>query len=208
MSIIEDLEWRYAVREFSDEVIPQEDIDELVEAVRLTPSSYGLQPYKLLVIKDQSIKSKLLAFSMGQTKARDCSHLFVFASQMNINDEYIDTHFQLTEKIRQLQEGTTNGFKQHVKDAILGMSENDRKHWADQQAFIALGNLLTVAATKRIDACPMGGFEAEGYDKILNLKEKGLRSVVICTLGYRSNADTSALSPKVREPLNSFCITN
>ncbi|MDN4502427.1 NAD(P)H-dependent oxidoreductase [Alteromonadaceae bacterium BrNp21-10] len=206
MNVIKQLQWRYAVREFNDKIIDRKDIEELSEAVRLTASSYGLQPYKLIVIESKKIRSLLVPHAMGQNKVRDSSHLFILACQTQIDDDYIDYIFSSTENIRALDEGTLDGFKDHVKSAFSGMSEDAKTNWAQQQAYIALGNLLTVAALKEIDACPMGGFDSAGFDEVLGLKELSLSSCVICALGYRSGTDTAALAEKFRVDNQQFTI--
>ncbi|MBU3005320.1 NAD(P)H-dependent oxidoreductase [Paraglaciecola arctica] len=206
MSVIDALTWRYAVREFSNKEIPAQDIHELADATRLTASSYGLQPYKLVVVESREMREALLPHAMGQTKVLDSSHLFILASNNEIDDHFIEQYFAMTARVRGVDPQSVAGFKQHVKDVILGMPKGGRKQWADQQAFIALGNLLTVAALKGIDACPMGGFDAEGFDEVLGLKDKGLRSCVICALGYRSEYDSSAQAKKIRVDFDNFML--
>lgn len=207
MNILQQLKWRYAVREFSDKTVAKADICEFVEAMRLTPSSYGLQPYRLFVVEDIEVKSQLLPHAMGQTKVRDCSSLFVLASKTSLSEADIDQHFTLTEELRGLMPGTSDGFKAHVKEVILHMSPQEQAIWAAQQAFIALGNLLTVAALKEVDACPIGGFEPQGFNQVLGLDNMGLNATVICALGYRSAQDSSALAAKVRVHTDHFCLT-
>lgn len=206
MNILNQLNWRYAVRRFNETKISGHQIEELAEATRLTASSYGLQPYKLLVIESDEVRDALLAYSMGQIKVKESSHLFVLACNSSIDDNFIDHYFARMASERSIHESSLMDFKQHVKDAILGMTVEQRDHWADQQAYIALGNLLTVAALKEIDACPMGGFDNKGFDQVLGLKELGLRSCVICTLGYRSVDDESANDKKVRQVQEQFLI--
>ncbi|MEP1445222.1 MAG: NAD(P)H-dependent oxidoreductase [Paraglaciecola sp.] len=206
MNVIDALKWRYAVREFSSKVIPAQDLHELADATRLTASSYGLQPYKLIVVESPEMREALLPHSMGQTKVRDSSHLFILASHNDINDHFIEKYFAMTAQVKGIEQQALAGFKQHVKDVILGMPEAAKRQWADQQAFIALGNLLTVAALKSIDACPMGGFDAAGFDEVLGLTDNGLRSCVICALGYRSDHDSSAQAKKIRPDFDNFML--
>ncbi|HEY9030067.1 MAG TPA: NAD(P)H-dependent oxidoreductase [Kangiella sp.] len=206
MSILEALNWRYAVREFSDRKLSDDVIAALVEATRLSPSAYGLQPYKLLVIKSAEVRAKLLPFAMGQNKVRECSHLFVLARNTNIDAQFIEQHFTHVENERGLKPGALAGFTQHVKDVMLSLSTEELAHWAEKQVHIALGNLLTAAAIKGVDACPMAGFENQGFDGILGLSELGLRSSVICALGERADTDASAAERKVRLPSAEFSL--
>ena len=206
MSILEALNWRYAVREFTDRKLPDDIIAELVEATRLSPSAYGLQPYKLLVIKSAEVRAKLLPFAMGQNKVRDCSHLFVLARNAKVDAQFIEQHFAYVESERGLEPGALAGFAQHVKDVMLSLSLEQLNHWAENQVHIALGNLLTAAAIKGVDACPMAGFENQGFDEILGLSELGLRSSVICALGERADTDASADERKVRLPSAEFSL--
>ncbi|WP_417657175.1 NAD(P)H-dependent oxidoreductase [Pseudidiomarina aestuarii] len=206
MAILEALNWRYAVREFSDTQLSDETIAELVEATRLSPSAYGLQPYKLLVVKSPEVKSELLPYAMGQTKVRDCSHLFILTVNTTIDAEFIEQHFAHVEIERGLEAGALAGFTQHVKDVMLSMSAEQLQQWAENQVHIALGNLLTTAALKQVDACPMAGFENQGFDEVLGLTELGLRSAVICALGERADTDASSAERKVRLPINDFSL--
>lgn len=206
MSILEALNWRYAVREFSDTKLSDEIIAVLVEAARLSPSAYGLQPYKLLVIKSPELKSRLLPHAMGQTKVRDCSHLFVLAVNSTIDARFIEQHFAHVERQRGLESGALAGFTQHVSDVMMSLSSAQLQQWAENQVHIALGNLLAAAALEKVDACPMAGFEKQGFDKVLGLSGLGLKSSVICALGERAVTDASAAERKVRLPVDDFCL--
>ncbi|MER2491208.1 nitroreductase family protein [Catenovulum sediminis] len=206
MNIIEALNWRYAVRQFSPEKIAPAVIQKLVEATRLSASAYGLQPYRLLVVRNRETRNQLLKHSFGQEKVRDCSHLFVLAINTEINEAFLDQHFNMVEQQRDLPSGALNGFANHVKDVMLSMTQAELKVWAENQAHIALGNLLTVAAIEGVDACPMAGFDKSGFDAVLQLPRLGLTSAVICTLGQRADTDLSADYPKVRVPSAEFCL--
>ena len=206
MSILEALKWRYAVREFSDKQLPKDVITEIVEATRLSPSAFGLQPYKLLVIKSAEVREKLLQYSMGQTKVRDCSHLIVLTVKTSIDANFIEQHFTNVEQERNLEQGALSGFSQHVKSVMLSMSSEQLQQWAENQVHIALGNLLTTAAINKVDTCPMAGFEKQGFDDVLGLAEVGLRSSVICALGVRASTDASSADRKVRLPVDDFSV--
>ncbi|MEW9799639.1 NAD(P)H-dependent oxidoreductase [Alteromonas sp. CYL-A6] len=206
MNILDALNWRYAVRQFNNDTLSNEQINELTEATRLTASSYGLQPYRLLVISSKEIREKLLPHSMGQNKVRDCSHLFVLAVKTNIDAEYIDKHFTMAEQQQKLEPGALAGFSSHVKEVMCSMTFEQLANWAENQAHIAIGNLLTAAALAGVDACPMAGFDHAGFDEVLNLTEQQLSATVICALGRRCISDKSAEKPKVRIPAAEFVI--
>ena len=204
MNLLDALNWRYAVREFADTTLDEEVVSELVEATRLSPSAYGLQPYKLIVIHSDSIKTKLLDYAMGQSKVKHCSHLLVFAVNTTINEQFIAQHFAYFERERSLENGALAGYQQHVKEVMLPLTTEQLQQWAENQAYIALGNLLTSAAIRRVDTCPMAGFEKQGFDKVLGLAKHGLKSTVICALGERAESDVSAAERKVRLSIDSF----
>lgn len=198
MNVIDALNWRYAVRQFSEEKIDDEKLTELLTATRLSPTSYGLQPYRLIVVCDPDVRKKLLAYSMGQDKVFDSSHLIVFAAQTDIDDEMVDHYIHSVAETRGISTAELDGFAEHVKHVFRNMDAEEKHAWAHQQAYIALGTLLTTAALMKIDSCPMGGFESEGFDRVLGLDKLGLESSVICAIGLRHPNDTSAQLPKVR----------
>lgn len=204
MNLLDALNWRYAVREFADTKLEEKLVSELVEATRLSPSAYGLQPYKLIVVRSDSLKAKLFNYAMGQAKVKHCSHLFVLAVNTTIDEQFIAQHFEHLKRERKLEEGALAGYEQHVKDVMLSLSTQQLEQWAENQAHIALGNLLTSAAIRRIDACPMAGFDKQGFDEVLELAKHGLKSTVICALGERAVSDVSAAERKVRSPIDSF----
>ena len=198
MNILNDLNWRYAVKKFSDKTIPERDIQTLKNAIRLTPSSYGLQPYRVMVIQSDQVKHDLLPYSYSQEKIAHCSHLFVFAAETasvdNMVERYINTHANANSMATSM----LSDMADQMKAALSAMDDEQRLQWAHQQAFIALGNFLTCAASLKVDTCPMGGFETEGYDKVLGLKKLSLTTSVICPAGYRHPDDHNAYRPKVR----------
>ncbi len=198
MNLLAALNWRYAVRKFSDQTVSQDKITKLMEATRLSASSFGLQPYKVLVIKSHSIRQQLLAHSFGQDKIANCSHLVVIASHTNIGnhtvERYVDKYLATTKQ----SADSIAGYSNHMKTSLGKMSKQQQQQWAHQQSYIALGNLLTSAALLRIDTCPMTGFDNDGYDQVLNLQQQGLTASVICTLGYRDSQDLAASRTKVR----------
>lgn len=206
MNLFESLNWRYAVREFSDERIDDEKVTELLNLTRLSATSYGLQPYRLIVINDTDLRQSLLKYSMGQEKVVKSSHLVVIAVRAKIDDLMIERYLEDVARKRGIRPEELEGFGNHVKAVFAGMSVDEKRIWAHQQAYIALGTLLTVASIMKIDSCPMGGFEAAGYDQVLGLDRFGLESSVICALGSRHPEDSSARLPKVRYDYNEMVI--
>ncbi len=198
MNLIEALNWRYAVRQFSADKLDDAQVRALLTATRMSATSYGLQPYRLLQINDIDVRKRLLPHAMGQDKVVECSHLIVIAAQTRIDDRLIDRYIQAVAATRYQSTDDFAGLTTHMKDVFGGMNEQQKQAWAHQQAYIALGTLLTSAALMKIDACPMTGFEAPGFDQVLGLKERGLTSTVICALGKRHPEDRNASLPKVR----------
>ena len=198
MNVIEALNWRYAVREFSDERIDNQRIQELLTATSLSATSYGLQPYRLIVVDDVEIRKQLLPYSFSQQKVVDCSHLVVFAAQTQIGDEMVDRYIHSVASTRGKSVVELQGLAGHMKSVFADMNEEQKREWAHQQVYIALGTMLTGAAMMQIDSCPMGGIEAAGYDEVLGLKVLGLETSVICALGVRHPDDNNAQLKKVR----------
>ena len=198
--LIERLNWRYATKQFDPErKISAENWSALEEALVLSPSSGGLQPWKFVVVTDPALREKLVPVSYGQEQVKDASHLVVFAAKTGFGEGEVDAHIQRIAEIRGVSLESLAGFRGMLLGGIVNaMDAPTRQAWAARQAYIALGNLLTSAALLGIDACPMEGFASDQYDDILGLKEQGLTSVVICPLGYRAATDTYAGLPKVR----------
>jgi nitroreductase len=200
--LIHQLKWRYAVKQFdTTRKIGQRDWAALEEALLLTPSSAGLQPWAFIIVKDPAVRAKLLPASWGQTKIVEASHLVVFASKINLTEADIDAFLAHTAEVRKVPIAALADFRAMlVGGFIKGMDDAARAAWARNQVYIALGNLLTSAALLGIDACPMEGIDRAKYDEILGLKEKGLASAAVATLGYRSSEDKYAALAKVRLP--------
>jgi len=198
---IDDLNWRYAVKQFdASKKVSEEDLQKLIDAVQLSASSYGLQPYKILVIKDQAVKEKLKAAGYNQSQFSDATAVFVFAHQTDFDAELVDSYIELSERIKELETGTLEGYANLMKNALLNLPQEAKAGWTSRQAYIALGNLLSAAAAHKIDTCPMEGFEATAFDEILGLTEQNLHAVVVAAVGYRSAEDETQHAPKVRRP--------
>ncbi len=197
---IEDLTWRYATKKFdANKEVSSEDLEKLLEAIQLTASSYGLQPYEVIVIKDAALREELKAHSWNQTQITDASEIIVFANKTHITSAYVDSYLKDIAETRSLKLEDLDGLKGMLESTILKLDAEDQSLWASKQAYIALGNLLSAAANLKIDTCPMEGFDATKYDELLNLKEKGLTTAVIATIGYRSEDDQTQFAAKVRK---------
>jgi nitroreductase len=200
--LLDQLNWRYATKQFDpNRKISAQDWATLEEALLLTPSSGGLQPWKFIVVTDSAIRERLLPASYGQAQIRDASHLVVFAAKRNFSESDVDAHVKHLAEVQ----GVSIEALAPLRDMLVGgivksVDENGRDAWARNQAYIALGNLLTSAALLGIDACPMEGFDRAQYDEILGLSAKGLATAVIAAVGYRLPTDKYANAPKVRFP--------
>lgn len=203
MTILESLQKRYAVKKFdSTKYLPIEKIDILKESFNLTPTSYGLQPLKMLVIRDKELQAKLVPLSYNQQMIGDASDLLVLCAIEKIDEAYIRDYFEREKETR----GTTDEMVKPFRDFLISnfgnMTQEQLHNWAVNQIYIALGNLMTVCAAEEIDACPVEGFVPSEYDKILNLSERGLKSVLVMPVGYRADDDVFATFDKVRKPLD------
>ena len=201
--LIDDLNWRYATKDFDpSQKVAAEDVGEICEALRLSASSFGLQCWKFVLVTNQEFKKELRKHSWNQAQVEDCSHLVVLSSPLTVEEEDVERFMELHCKVRSVERSSLDGFAKAIKGFVQGMDQKELWQWMDKQVYLALGNLLTSCAVKRVDACPLEGFSAAEYDRILGLTEKGLRSVVVCALGHRSESDKYANLPKVRFPLD------
>jgi len=200
--LLEQLNWRYATKQFDpNRKISAADWATIEEALTLSPSSGGLQPWKFIVVTDPAVRAKLLPASYGQRQISEASHLVVFASKLNLGDADVDAHIRRVASVQGAPAEALLPLRNMLVGGIVkALDEPARNAWARNQAYIALGNLLTSAAMLGIDACPMEGFDRAQYDEILGLKAQGYASAVIATLGYRSSGDKYAGAPKVRFP--------
>ena len=206
MNLIEKLNWRYATKRMTGEVVPQEKIDNILEAIRLSASSMGLQPFNVIVIDNPALKSKIQPVANNQPQIVESSHLLIFAAWANITQEKIDAYLDLIVSERGVAPESLAGFRKSL-EGLLKHSKEENYHWAARQAYIALGTGLVAAANEQVDATPMEGFKPAGVDELLGLEEKGLRSVAFMTLGYRDVAkDPLAFAKKVRRSSEDFFI--
>lgn len=200
MKLIEALNWRYAVKAFSDRKVETDKLQFILEATRLSASSYGLQPYRILVIQSEEIRRQLLEHSYGQDKVLHSSHLVVFAAQAALGDDAIDHFIQQVAHSRNQPVPELGAYADHIKSALAAKSPAELVAWAKNQAYLALGTFLSAAALTQVDACPMEGFDVAGYDRVLGLSEHQLTTAVICPVGYRHPDDPYAGYNKVRRP--------
>lgn len=199
-NILDALKWRYAVKKFDTKIIPQEKVNTILESLILTPSSLGLQAWKFILVKNPETRLKLLAPSMNQRQVIDASHLLVLARKTSLTHEDIEKWTDYLAQKRKMTEERKIGFTNMIKSYVDTLSEEKMGIWLDKQLYIALGNLMTVCALEEIDACPMEGFNPKQYDEVLQLESKGLKSVIVCPIGYRAHDDIYQELPKVRFP--------
>lgn len=199
-TLLQALQWRYAVKVFDAErTIPAETWAALEEVLVLSPSSYGLQPWKFLVITNPGLRAELRPVSWDQSQITDCSHLVVFLRQRTVSEHHLQRLLAHTAGVRKIPEESLSGYGELMrKDLIHGPRSQMVATWASNQVYIALGNLLTSAALLGIDTCPIEGFSPTDYDRILGLDDSPFQTAVVCACGYRSAEDRYANLAKVR----------
>ena len=199
-TLLNQLRWRYATKQFDPtRKISAEDWRTLEESLVLTPSSFGLQPWRFIVVTDQAMKEKLVPVSWGQRQLADASHIVVFAIKKDLGANEVDRYLGRIAQVRGVSVESLNGFR----DVLVGFlaqptDQFNSATWAAKQAYIALGNFLTSAALLGVDTCPLEGIEPPRYDEILGLAEQGYQTVVVAAAGYRATGDKYATLPKVR----------
>ncbi|HCQ13848.1 NAD(P)H-dependent oxidoreductase [Flavobacterium sp.] len=199
-NFIQDANWRYATKKFdATKKVSNEDLDTLKEAIRLSSSSYGLQPYKVIFVENPALRAQLQPVSWGQTQIVDASHLIVFANVTNIGETEIDAYFKNLTETRNIPMEALQGYADFMKSKITSLSEEARNIWTSKQTYLALGNLLNAAAELKIDVTPMEGFEPEQYNEILGLKKLGLNASLVAPIGYRHEEDATQHYVKVRK---------
>jgi len=198
--LLSALKWRYATKKFDPaKKIPEETWKKLEEVLVLTPSSFGLQPWKFLVIHDPALRAKLRPLANNQPQVTDASHYVVFAMVKNMGVGQVDRYVKRMAEVRHQTVESLKNYHEHLISGIIdGYRSLQVNNWASNQTFIALGQLLISAALLKIDACPMEGFNKQAYDEVLGLGPRGLSSVVSCALGYRLDSDKYAHLAKVR----------
>ncbi|WAC02696.1 NAD(P)H-dependent oxidoreductase [Lacinutrix neustonica] len=207
MNAIDALRWRYATKTFdATKIISEEKLNILMEAFNLTATSYGLQPIKLVVLQNKALQKQLVEHSMNQEQVAQASHVFIYCIERVVDTAYIENYFQRIKTIRDTPDAIIDPFKDFLIEDFKNSPKERIEQWATKQAYLAMGNLLTVCALERIDACPMEGFSSKDYDSILHLKEKGLQSVLVMPVGYRDQDDFMSKLGKVRKELKDSVI--
>lgn len=204
--LLDKLNWRYATKKMDpSKKVPQEKVDRIIEAARLAPTSSGLQPFEVMVITNQELKEKIRAIAWNQSQVTDCSHLLVFAAWDNYTEERINKAFDLVNEARGFTNEGWEAYRQQLLATYVPRGAQINFEHAARQAYIGFGLALTAAAFEEVDATPMEGFDAAALDDILNLKEKGLRSVTIMPIGYRDAANDWLVNlKKVRRDRKNF----
>lgn len=199
-TFLENQNWRYATKKFdAAKKVSPEDIATLKEAIRLSSSSYGLQPYKVLIVENPELRAKLKPAAWNQSQITDASHLIIFANITNIGDAEIDSYVKNIGATRNIPLENIEGYGAFMKSKISTLPLADRNQWTAKQTYLAMANLLNAAADLKIDVTPMEGFEHDAVDEILQLKEQGLTVSLIATVGYRHEEDATQHLKKVRK---------
>ena len=205
--IIEKMQWRYAVKKFdSNRMLPSDKIDVLKEAFNLTATSYGLQPIKLVVLSDKKLQEDLVAHSYNQPQVAQASHILILCIENHVDDRYINSYFERIKQVRGTEDEILEPFRQSLVDDFSAKEAKEIREWAKNQAYLAMGNLLTICAMEKIDSCPMEGFVPAEYDRILDLGSKGLSSVLVLPVGYRAEDDMFSGFKKVRRNISDSVI--
>jgi nitroreductase len=207
-TLLDNLNWRYATKKFdATKKISSQDLNTLKEAVRLSASSYGLQPYKVIIVENPEIREKLKAAAYGQTQITDASQIFIFANDLNLGADSVDAYINNISETRGVPADALGGFSDMMKGTISNLSVEAKNIWTAKQTYIALGTLLSAASELKIDATPMEGFNAAAFNEILGFDKLGLNTSVIATVGYRHDEDETQHYKKVRKSNENLFIT-
>ena len=207
---IQSLNWRYATKKYNaDKRVSDKDLKTLKEAVRLSASSYGLRPYRVIVVESAEVKKQLSEAAMGMNKNTftDASELFIFAIEKNVNSEHVESYMNNISETRNMPKENLQQFADMINGSMQNLSSEQKDIWAAKQAYIALGNLLSAAALLNIDSTPMEGLDNAKVDEILGLDKLGLSTVVVGSVGYRHEEDPYQHMEKVRKSEDELFIT-
>jgi nitroreductase len=207
MSVLEQLRWRYATKAFDkSKSVSETKLSILKEAFNLTATSYGLQPIKMIVLNDSKLQTELIPHTMNQKQIAEASHVLVFCIETVIDEEFVLEYFNRVHQIRHTPKPVLKPFQDFLIADFEKKPQELIEDWSTNQAYLAMGNILTVCALEGIDSCPMEGFDPDKYDEILDLKKHGLKSVLLLPIGYRAEDDMFADFKKVRKPLTDSII--
>ncbi len=199
MKLLEQLQWRYAAKRMNGSEVSGEIIRKILEAIRLAPSSMGLQPFKVIVIESSGVKEDIFRNACGQPQILECSHLLVFCGWNVVSESQISTYMESIAQAREIEVEQLDDFKQSILKFTSALSPGQTREWAARQVYLALGTAIDASALSHIDTTPMEGFNAAVLDEMLGLPNRDLHSVVLLALGYRDeHKDEFANTPKVR----------
>ena len=206
-SYIENLNKRYATKLFDSSFELSYELENLLDqTLNLAPSSYGLQPYKVIKVKGSELKTKLREVSWDQSQVTDCSVYYILCARTDVDSKIVSDYIENISKTRGVEKSTLSDYEQMMNGAISHMSEDQKIEWAKKQTYIALGFLLDACAQNGLDSCPMEGYDSKKYDEILGLKDLHLTSSVACAVGKKSDDDKYSELPKVRVDLKDLII--
>ena len=207
-NFIENQNWRYATKKFdATKKIAKEDLNILKEAIRLSTSSYGLQPYQIIIVENPELRAKIQPAAWGQSQITEASHLIIFANKTKLDNTDIDNYINTISTVRNIPVASIAGYGDFMKSKIVSLPDDSKNTWTSKQTYLALGNLLNAAAELKIDVTPMEGFVPEQINEILGLEKLGLNTSLIATLGYRHEADDTQHYKKVRKSEEELFIT-
>jgi nitroreductase len=203
MNLLDNLNWRYATKQFDPtKKVSKSDLELIKEAISLTATSYGLQSFKVLIVENQEIKEQLLPASWGQAQINQAPQLLVFCSYNEVTNGDIDAFLKLKSDVQGIELENLKGYGDFMKSTIGSFPPEATQSWTKKQTYIALGNAMAACAELKIDSCPMEGFDAEKYNEILGLNDQGLTAALVLPIGYRSEDDQTQHGKKVRKPLS------
>jgi nitroreductase len=195
------LRWRYATKQFDPQrSIPDDQWQVLLDSLVLAPSSFGLQPWKFIVVSDPALREMLKEISWGQAQVTEADRLVVLTARTDLDQADIERWIDFLAEHQDTPRDALNGLQKVLSGFVAGMDRESTHNWCVRQVYLALGQLMTTAAMLGVDACPLEGIDPAGYDRTLDLEGSGYATSVVCTLGYRDPADQYASKTKVRYP--------
>lgn len=208
MSILKAMQWGYAVKKFDvSKPLSKQTMDDLLHTMNLAPTSFGLQPFRVLNIVDPFTRAQIAAATVNPSQVASASHLLVLAASTQLSAASVSAFMDRSAEVRDVSRESLVARESHIVGFIERMDEASRFFWAQRQTYLALGVLIAAAAETGIDVCPMEGFDAAAADRLLGLEEQGLRSTVIAALGHRAQDDPFASLRKVRKPMERLVTT-